>query len=227
MMSSPPAPADASIDTQKQLAYWNSIDATPNGMLGGFEQVSRVDIQGSRNFLAKLPLRKPSTGALRIADCGAGIGRITKNLLTKLDTRAVVDIVEPVQKFTDALRADLPAEAIGTVFNVGLADWTPEPGAYWIIWNQWCVGHLTDAELAAYLRRCGEGVVEGGIVVVKENLAGGEGDEYDETDSSVTRTDGKFRAVFKEAGLRVVRTEVQRGMPAGLYAVRSYALQAV
>lgn len=40
------------------------------------------------------------------------------------------------------------------------------------------------------------------------------------------RTDHKFRALFKEAGLRVIRTEVQKGLPAQLYQVRSYALRA-
>lgn len=29
------------------------VDADVNGMLGGFPYVSRVDLQGSRNFLAK------------------------------------------------------------------------------------------------------------------------------------------------------------------------------
>lgn len=53
----------------------------------------------------------------------------------------VVDIVEPVKKFTDEISApenfveEKAAGAIGTIFNVGLADWTPEEGAYWVIWK--------------------------------------------------------------------------------------------
>lgn len=39
------------------------------------------------------------------------------------------------------------------------------------------------------------------------------------------RTDQKFRALFKEAGMKVIATEIQRGMPKGLYPVRSYALR--
>lgn len=39
------------------------------------------------------------------------------------------------------------------------------------------------------------------------------------------RTDKKWRECFKEAGLKMIKTEVQRGMPAGLFPVRSYALQ--
>ncbi len=44
---------DALINTQDGLAYWEGIDADVNGMLGGFPQVSRIDLQASRNFLAK------------------------------------------------------------------------------------------------------------------------------------------------------------------------------
>ncbi|KAF7513815.1 hypothetical protein GJ744_007866 [Endocarpon pusillum] len=42
------------------------------------------------------------------------------------------------------------------------------------------------------------------------------GDIYDELDSSVTRTDAKFRHLFAEAGLEVVRSESQTGFPKGL-----------
>lgn len=39
------------------------------------------------------------------------------------------------------------------------------------------------------------------------------------------RTDHKFRALFKQAGLRIIKSEVQKGLPAQLYQVRSYALR--
>lgn len=118
-------------------------------MLGGYEHVSRVDIQGSKNFLAKLRLKTASSPERwRIADCGAGIGRITKGLLTTLNAgSAIVDIVEPVGKFTQealdgpALKPEREAGKIGRVFNVGLEMWDPVAAAeeaeekYWIIWK--------------------------------------------------------------------------------------------
>lgn len=48
------------IDHAQSLEYWQSIEASDDGMLGGvlsvegFSQVSRIDLQGSRGFLAKL-----------------------------------------------------------------------------------------------------------------------------------------------------------------------------
>jgi len=99
---------------------------------------------------------------------------------------------------------------------------------YDIIWTQWCVGQLTDTQLVEYLKRSQAWIVPGnGLIVVKENLSNDplKRDIFDETDSSVTRTTEKFQSLFKEAGLRVVRTELQRGFPVGLYPVRMYALR--
>lgn len=50
--------------TSPATVYWEGIDADINGMLGGipsiagYSQVSKVDIQNSRGFLAKLGIGK-------------------------------------------------------------------------------------------------------------------------------------------------------------------------
>jgi len=160
----------------------------------------------------------------RAVDCGAGIGRITSGLLLSIASQ--VDIVEPIAKFTEKLK-DVPG--VGKIFNVGLEEWDPASGGeekYDLIWNQWCLGHLTDEQLVAYLRRCMEAVVPGGkgLVIVKENIAVGGRDVFDKEDSSVTRTDDKFREIFQEVGLKIRKTELQRGFPTHLYPVRMYAL---
>lgn len=249
-------PPDAAIDQSAALTYWNSIPSTVNGMLGGFPHISRIDLQGSANFLSKLRRQTRSPAAAsplpRAADCGAGIGRITHGFLRSVVR--TVDVVEPVGKFTEQLVVEGTAVAgkgeVGEVRNLGLQDWTPGKGAYNLIWNQWCLGHLTDVQLVAYLRRCKEGLAvplnagdgedaggkeskeeskafAGAWIVVKENMSTDPGgwDIFDDEDSSVTRTDAKFRMLFKEAGLRIVATEVQKGFPKDLYPVRMYALR--
>lgn len=254
LMSHDPEHPDASINVSASLAYWESVTSDNNGMLGGFPQTSRIDLQGSSNFLTKLRRTRVGPAATsrqalppleRVADCGAGIGRITKGLLLGVGRR--VDIVEPVKKFTDELVKELentqvdaagggPGRGqIGEVINLGLQDWIPEAGAYNLIWNQWCLGHLTDAQLVTYLERCKEGLAGPGDgeeraeswIVVKENLSTDirHRDIYDDEDSSVTRSDEKFRQLFKDARLKLVATELQRGMPKELYPVRIYALK--
>ncbi|KAL6712359.1 hypothetical protein ACN47E_000236 [Coniothyrium glycines] len=243
---------DASINVTHSLDYWNSVSSDVTGMLGGYPQTSRIDLQGSSNFLTKLRRGRSQASKQtlprlkRVADCGAGIGRITKGLL--LGVAEHVDIVEPVKKFTDELvqslgngeyAGDGEGKAgqgqVGEVINLGLQDWIPEPRAYDLIWNQWCVGHLTDKQLVMYLKRCKAGLtpakegetVTDSWIVVKENLSTDiwHKDIYDEEDSSVTRSDDKFRRLFAQAGLKIVATEQQKGMPKELFPVRIYALK--
>jgi protein N-terminal methyltransferase len=236
MQSEPPFDAphdanrpDASINIDQSLEYWNSVSSDVNGMLGGYPQTSRIDLQGSSNFLTKLrrgrsqAAKQPLPPLDRVADCGAGIGRITKGLLLGNGEYA-----------GDGENKSDKGQ-VNEVINLGLQDWVPEPGAYNVIWNQWCLGHLTDAQLVAYLRRCKQGLrvaqegeeVSRSWIVVKENLSTDitHKDIYDEEDSSVTRSDDKFRRLFMEAGLKIVATEQQRGMPRELFPVRVYALR--
>ena len=91
--------------------------------------------------------------------------------------------MEPISKFSDNLR---DKDGIGKICNVGLEDWSPE-AKYDLIWNQWCLGHLTDAQLVMYLGKCGSALKDGGMVIVKENMSTNGEDVFDELDSSVTR----------------------------------------
>jgi protein N-terminal methyltransferase len=230
----PASAADAAIDHDAAIDYWSNTTADDDGVLGGFPHVSKADLQGSANFLAKLRRKSNAYPASRklghVVDCGAGIGRVSLGFLSKVADR--VDIVEPVIKFTDVISAGddfrelREAGVVGEIYNVGLQDWKPAVH-YDLIWNQWCVGQLTDAQFKDYLRRVKDRVNPGGWIVVKENLSSSPdgADIFDSTDSSVTRTDVKFRQIFEEVGLQVVASELQRGMPMHLYKVRSYALQ--
>ncbi|KAF1809962.1 hypothetical protein P152DRAFT_402462 [Eremomyces bilateralis CBS 781.70] len=251
---------DHQISKPNALAYWASVSADDDGVLGGFPEVSPIDIAGSRAFLTELMLGKPPTSNQEIAsndpgdeilfdrvvDCGAGIGRVTRNLLSQV--ARTVDIVEPVKELTDVVTAsdsfkDLrDAGRIGDVFNVGLQDWVPPEGRrYDLVWTQWCLGQLTDKEVVRYLKKltgsqAGDGYLTRnsgkGWLVVKENIItpqadGKEQDRFDKVDSSVTRTEGKFNKLFRQAGLEVVQEEKQSGLPEGLFPVMMWALMRV
>jgi len=221
---------DTNISTADSINYWSSISSTVGGMLGGLPQISRIDLRGSANFLAKIRREFPSSsgkGLLsRGVDCGAGIGRVTAGFLSTVCE--AVDVVEPVEKFTkEAKAARLTGNgSVDNVYVTGLENWQPEE-QYDLIWNQWCLGHLTDMQLVDYLKRCKEAVTVGGWIIVKENMSTDTDgkDMFDETDSSVTRTHTKFQQLFKDAGIRLMKTEIQRGFPRGLLPVRLYALR--
>jgi len=205
--------------------YWQATPATVDGMLGGFSQISSTDIGGSKKFLSHF-IKGPNvkTKSHRALDCGAGIGRITKRLLLPLfDT---VDMVELNQGFLDEARAFIGEESsrVDRLICCGLQQFTPEQVRYDVIWCQWVLGQLTDADLVEFFMRCRQGLAEDGMMFVKENISNATV-EFDEKDSSYTRPRQTLVDLMRKAGLKVVKEEKQKQFPSDIYEVRMFALQ--
>lgn len=133
-------PKDEFYDKAKK--YWSEVPATVNGMLGGLGYINALDIQCSQQFLRELKIKD---GNKKYAlDCGAGIGRVTKNLLMPIfDT---VDMVEQdptfAQKASDYCTQNSGTalanpNKLGEIYNVGLQEFIPSPRKYDVIWSQW------------------------------------------------------------------------------------------
>lgn len=114
--------------------------------------------------------RTPPRQRLRALDCGAGIGRVTRDVLSRYF--AQVDLVEPDARFLAHARA----RGVGSEhFNTRLESFTPDAQRrYHVVWVQWCIIYLDDAPLLEFVRRCLAAVQWcDGCVVVKENVLGG------------------------------------------------------
>ncbi|KAK6150169.1 hypothetical protein DH2020_017694 [Rehmannia glutinosa] len=146
------------------VGYWQKgVEATVDGVLGGYGHVNKPDIEGSEAFLnSLLAERFPDAGRGRrlvALDCGSGIGRITKNLLIRYFNE--VDLLEPVSHFLETARRNLAPENLMVTeeykavnfFCVPLQDFTPEAGRYDMIWVQWCIGHLSDDDFVSFFER--------------------------------------------------------------------------
>ncbi|KAK4058841.1 hypothetical protein OIO90_000287 [Microbotryomycetes sp. JL221] len=113
---------------------------------------------------------------------------------------------------------------------------TLEEDGYDLIMIQWCIGHLSDEQLVDYLKRSRKALRQDkdgkceGLIIVKENIckdseSDGAGIIFDDDDSSVTRSDKVFKQIFQQAGLTLMRRELQMGFPKELFQVVSYVLQ--
>jgi protein N-terminal methyltransferase len=220
--------------------------ATVDGVLGGFGSISDVDTKSSKAFLSShfplLSSQDPLSSNTKIAaDCGAGIGRVSKDFL--LHHFGHVDLVEQNSDFLDQASTYVGQENSSrvTCLPIGLQNFCPAENRYDLIWCQWVLGHLKDGEeslsiqnrithksvddLVAFFERCKAAVeAKNGYIGVKENVTRS-GIDFDEEDSSLTRPDDVLKALFEKAGLKIIKEETQQGFPQGLYPVRMYLLQ--
>ncbi|XP_057780783.1 alpha N-terminal protein methyltransferase 1-like [Salvia miltiorrhiza] len=215
------------------VGYWQGVEATVDGVLGGYGHVNKPDIEGSEAFLNLiLAERFPDAGSerrLNTLDCGSGIGRVTKNLLIRYFNE--VDLLEPVSHFLDTARENLSPENLMVTgdhkavnfFCVPLQEFTPEAARYDIIWIQWCIGHLSDDDLMSFFDRAKGGLRPGGLFILKENIARN-GFVLDNQDKSITRSDLYFKQLFNKCGLHILKMKDQKGFPNELFAVKMYAL---
>ncbi|XP_034832306.1 N-terminal Xaa-Pro-Lys N-methyltransferase 1-like [Maniola hyperantus] len=205
--------------------YWANIPATIDGVLGGYGHITDVDIDGSKLFLNQILLshNNDPPGTNLALDCGAGIGRVSKNLLMPYFQK--VDLVEQDGKFINTAKKLIGANnaKLGTLYQIALQDFKPQK-EYDVIWCQWVLGHLDDYDLISFLERCSKALAKNGVIVIKENMASSEEIEYDEVDSSVARPRKLMELIFKEANLRVIKSDLQNGFPEDIYSVHMIAL---
>lgn len=220
----------------KAVDYWDEQDPTDDGVLGGYGEVSKPDIQDSKQFLVKafgsaLNEAKEGKRHLVALDCGAGVGRVSENLL--LHHFQEVDLVEPSEHLLKAAQQRLCGSspkpfpkghrAVG-FFQMGLQDFKPEPQRYDVIWVQWALLYLTDDDAVAFFQRCMDNLKPGGLIFVKENVCQ-EGFIVDKDDASLTRSHQYMVDLFSRSGLYLMHTALQKNFPKGLFKVRMYALK--
>lgn len=221
---------------QKAVSYWDQQEASVNGVLGGFGYVSDIDIRDSTQLLLKImkdAFTEAASGSRTLValDCGAGVGRVSKDLLLRYFQ--VVDLVEPSQHLLSQAETDLKSpkaklpkgHCVGNLFCCGLQDFQfTESHRYDCIWIQWCLLYLTDDDVVRFFQRCGQGLKSDGYIVVKENICK-EGFVVDKEDSSLTRSNQYMLELCEKAGMRVLYNVSQKSFPKELFQVRMYVLK--
>ncbi|XP_076666559.1 N-terminal methyltransferase [Andrena cerasifolii] len=205
--------------------YWEHIPPTVDGMLGGFGFISQTDVKGSTIFLKALFESNNPPSRTFALDCGAGIGRITKNLL--LNHFKHVDLVEQNTRFLEVAKTCLRnySTRIGAYYSIGLQNFCFTTKKYDVVWCQWVLGHLKDEHLIQFLRNSSSGLRPNGLIVIKENVTSTKNIEVDAKDSSVTRPLCEYYRIFEESNLVCIKEEQQHKFPRGLYPVYMFALK--
>lgn len=184
-----------------------------------------LDIQASSSFLKLLFKYKPAPGKTRALDCGAGIGRVTKNLL--MNEFEIVDLCEQDEKFCNKARENLQMSGkLGEIFNVGLQDFKGGDNKYDVVWSQWVLGHLKDDDVVQFFKRISLLMLnKNGMIVVKENFTKDDQAIFDPTDSSFTRPITAFKKLVKQADLKIIKEARQMNFPKCIFPVYMIAMR--
>ena len=197
---------------KKSLEYWSSVDPTEAAMTGGASIYDEYDISQSKEFLEKYQ-RSNQLGNNRIADCGSGVGRVSRQVLQYYFKQ--IDLIEPVQHLLEKSLEILQNNAtdsnapIYTPINLSLQNWEPNE-IYDAFWIQWPLMNLTDQDAIQFLIRAANHLSSNGKIFIKDNL--GDWDFkapktrgfFDSNDNSFCRTFSHFMEIFHKAGLKVI-----------------------
>lgn len=201
-----------------------------DGVLGGFGALTPMDSKGSNEFLDKLVNLLPDLKLNKAADCGAGIGRVTKSFL--MNRFEYIDLIEQSPRLLNnsfnylKLDEEEYKRRIGLI-NLGLQNFLPEKNSYDVIWIQWVVGHLHDLDFIKFFKRCAEGLREGGCIILKDNTIKNNSELFclDLDDNSVCRNKKYLDILFEFCNLEIIYEEYQKDFPPELYPVAMIALR--
>lgn len=210
------------------VSYWSGVDATIDGMLGGLEELDEMDIRCSMVFLSRFFEEKKVSSL----DVGAGIGRVSKNLLLKYFEK--VSILESDARFVEKAKEDLGSfleDSFCCRWQQFLLQNQPSADkSYNLIWIQWVLLYGSDDEVVNFLERIKKTLTDSdGLVAIKENVLSSHHPvdhvEVDEDDHSIVRSVEHFRALFGRAKYKIIGESIQKGFPVHLFPVRMFMLR--
>lgn len=210
--------------------YWAIQTSDVNGMLGGFRELTGVDVLDSGSLIEKYQSQKRNPlGNGLIADCGCGIGRVSHYVL--VDYFKAIDLVDPVEHFIDTAMETMKDDKVALrKFVAGIQDWEPAC-KYDAFWVQWAIMYLTDADAIAFLKRCKEHLKPNGLIFIKDNIADGDlkwpknKAQFFVEDRGICRAYCHYIELFEKAGMKVVESVKQEQWPEDLLPLYTFVLK--
>ena len=198
---------------KKREKHWASKEPTLISVLGGFENSHLPDVKCSCELLNGLILSKQLNPGSSL-DCGAGIGRVTENVLCNFFKE--IDLVEKDKKFIDKCKIKFSSNnKIRKIYMCPLESFKFEK-KYDLIWIQWCLENLEDEDLEPFLKKCYDNLNDDGIIIVKENLYNLE-EEDDDDDNEEEKKEKKENKENKNNEFKYSDLDFSKQRPDGFY----------
>lgn len=205
------------------LSWWESGyggSTDDESMIGDTD--GEIEAMNGLAFLDRIIVSSPSLKLNTSFDCGAGVGRITKHVLSKRFKH--VTLLEANAHWSVRSRAYLGRKRANQCQFINdklenLEKILPSKSVD-LIWFQWCLQYVTDLDAISILAVAGRGLTTNGLIILKENkptigttgssrldrfqmdTPNGPDGRYD-----ITRPAAHHRYLFQQAGLHVILWE--------------------
>jgi protein N-terminal methyltransferase len=200
---------------------WELAEASVRGVLDGHDYIHDIDTENSCWLLDNL-IKKGHIKNGSVLDCAAGVGRVSKAVLTKFFDN--VDILEQDEKFVAKCHENFANNPkIRNIYQDSMQNFSFKE-KYDVIWIQWCLEDLEDQGLIKFLTNCKNALNENGLIVIKDNVAEDHQGAW-EREFSKIRSDALYKEVFAQCGLGVLMHYPQPNWPDNLMRISIFVLR--
>ena len=200
---------------------WDQMESSDKGMVDGHTKIIPIDESNSHTFLRQI-LIKNNYDIEDCLDLGGGVGRVTKNVLSKYYKH--IDVCDQCESHVNkANEMKGKVKQFNNAFVCNMQQLKLEK-KYDCIWIQWSILYLRDDDLIEMLKICQNHLKPNGIIVVKENM-GTDGFYWDRSDNSLMRTVEHMTHLFNKSGLKVVQIRKDLNYPKDFYPLYAFLLQ--
>jgi protein N-terminal methyltransferase len=207
----------------KSENFWMNRTANIDAMCGVGE-LNEEDLAHSKQIFEKLNLNKKIS---RVLDVGAGIGRITFNVL--YDRCEKIDMVDINKKFLESAlikEKEMKGNKIEKIYSQKIQDFKFEY-SYDLIFVQWVLEYLKEENFIKFLSNVVVNLKDDGFLIIKENVnLSDDRIIYIEEEGSLIRPPKFFENGFKKVGLIVKNDElvVYKSIKEEIYDVKCWVL---
>ena len=190
--------------------HWSYQESTINGILNGFEELNKPDIEFSKKLLNYLKEKQIIKNNKKALDCASGIGRVTEYVLIEFYDK--IDLFEQEDNFINKMK-----EKFCNNFHIGNIEKNTLQNyifkcKYDLIWIQWCLENLNKNDIISFLLKCKKNLNENGIIVIKENCLLKK-KKFLANDLSIQRNEKFYLSIFEKCKFKIIKKGKNENWP--------------
>ena len=208
---------------QKAIVYWETTPTTYDKAAGTYAEGQAIEIEDSFKTLSYLK-EHLNVSFGRAADCGAGVGRVSTNLLTK--KFKTVDLFERSHQNLAFAKKSLAGNPHVGEFVLGDLKQVEFDHKYDVIWVQLVSGFFDDDQFVAFYKKCARSLTPNGVVVFKDyTVLGHQGMLISLHQTAVVRSEKYHRLLFEYADLDILYRSNTLEEPENTQSIMTFVLR--